>query len=128
MILARQVFQVKYGHMDEVLAALKSMPESAQRDMGGTRVLTDISGMNFTLVIETKAESVDAYWNSLQEMFKEEGNASQPDPFMNLIESGLSRILHHRIRSLRAKPEITIQRLMGLWERFALPQTHFLLI
>jgi len=88
MILVRQVFQVKYGHMDEVLAALKAMSDSDVSMSNGTRVLTDISGNNFTLVIETKAESVDAYWAALQAMFKNQEQAAQSDPLVQYIESG----------------------------------------
>jgi hypothetical protein len=87
MIIARQVFQVKYGHMNEVLEALKSMPQGSQPS-APTRVLTDLSGQFFTLVIETKAESMDAYWNSLQEMFKEAESSGESDPFMEFIISG----------------------------------------
>jgi len=86
MILVRQVFQVKFGHMNEVLEAMKSMPQGTQPT--STRVLTDISGNNFTLVVETKAESMDAYWNSLQEMFRSEESSGQPDIFSEHIRSG----------------------------------------
>jgi len=88
MILARQVFQVKFGHMDEMLAALKAMSGSGQGSSGITRVLTDISGNNFTLVFETKAESVDAYWEALQASFKNPEMTAQGNPFMQYIESG----------------------------------------
>ncbi len=88
MILARQVFQVKYGHMDEILAALKAMSGSDQGSPGVNRVLTDISGNNFTLVFETKAESVDAYWEALQASFKDPEMSEQGNPFMQYIESG----------------------------------------
>jgi hypothetical protein len=87
MILSRQVFQVKYGHMDEVLAAVKAMPTGGM-PFSNTRVLTDISGPNFTLVIETKAESVDAYMKALQAMFEAPGQGGGEDVFMNLIASG----------------------------------------
>jgi hypothetical protein len=88
MILARQVFQVKFGHMDDVLAAFKAVSESGQGSSNGTRVLTDISGKNFTLVIETKAESLDAYWEALQAMFKDPEQAAQFNTIMQYIESG----------------------------------------
>ncbi len=87
MILSRQVFQVKYGHMNEVLAAVKAMPTEGM-PFTNTRVLTDISGPNFTLVIETKAESVDAYMKALQAMFENPPQGSGEDLFTSLIESG----------------------------------------
>ena len=88
MILIRQVFQVKYGHMDEVLAALKALPQDSQMSGFGTRILTDISGPNFTLVIETKAESVDAYWTDLQASFQDPQMAAQMNGVLPYIESG----------------------------------------
>jgi len=87
MILARQVFQVKFGHMDEVLAGIKKAAESGQ-SMPNTRVLTDISGNNFTLVFETKAESLDSFWDGLQASFEDPEMAEQANPFMQYIESG----------------------------------------
>jgi hypothetical protein len=88
MILVRQVFQVKYGCMDKVLALFKSMPEDMRKVNNVTRVLTDISGQNFTLVTETKAESLNAYWESLQAMFKQVEGQQQFSPLEQYIESG----------------------------------------
>lgn len=88
MILVRQVFQVKYGYMDQVLAMMKSMPAEMQEGMKDTMVLTDISGPNFTLVIETKAESIDAYWTALQAMFKQDEPSGGEDPMAPLIIAG----------------------------------------
>ncbi len=88
MILARQVFQVKFGHMDEVLAVLKKAAESGQSTSNITRVLTDISGNNFTLVLETKAESLDAFWDGLQASFEDPEMAAQANPVMQYVESG----------------------------------------
>ena len=86
MILVRQVFQVKYGHMNEVLAAFKAM--GTDMPFQNTRVLTDISGNNFTLVLEMTAESVDAYMKTLQAMFADPGQAGMEDVFSTYIESG----------------------------------------
>ena len=88
MILVRQVFQVKYGCMDKVLALFKAMPEDVRRGFNLSRMLTDISGQNFTLVLETKAESMDAYWKSLQVMFSQPDGQRQTDPMEEYIESG----------------------------------------
>ena len=87
MILVRQVFQVKYGHMNEVLAAMKAFTGS-DTPFQGVRVLTDISGNNFTLVMEMKAESVDAYMHAMQAMFQNPDQAGIGDAFDQYIESG----------------------------------------
>ncbi len=88
MILVRQVFQVKYGCMDKLMAYFNSMPENVRSASNISRVLTDISGRNFTLVFETKAESMDAYWEGLKAMFREQGGSGQADPMEQYIDSG----------------------------------------
>lgn len=88
MYLVRQVFQVKFGHMDEVLATLKTISESGQQPTDNIRILTDVTGKNFTLVFETKAESLDAYWENLQASFQEPEMAGQTNALMQYMESG----------------------------------------
>jgi hypothetical protein len=88
MILVRQVFQVKVNCMDKVLSYFDSVPESVKKSTSVSRILTDISGKNFTLVLETKAESLDAYWEGLQAMFKNQEAAGQADGMSQYIESG----------------------------------------
>ncbi len=88
MILVRQVFQVKYGCMDKLLAYFNSIPEDVRSATNISRILTDISGKNFTLVLETKAESLDSYWEGLQAMFKNQEVSEQRDPMAEYIDSG----------------------------------------
>jgi hypothetical protein len=92
MYLVRQVFQVKFGHMEEVLAALKTASESGQRPSDNIRILTDVTGNNFTLVFETKAESLDAYWEDLQASFQDPEMAAQTNTLMQYMESGQREI------------------------------------
>jgi hypothetical protein len=88
MILVRQVFQVKYGQMDKVLAAIEAASQSMQGSTNITRVLTDISGKNFTLVFESKAESMDAYWEALQAGFTDQEVSETVNVLMQHVESG----------------------------------------
>jgi hypothetical protein len=88
MILVRDIFQVKLGQMDKVLAGLKGAMESSTRTSMVSRVLTDISGRYFTLVVETKAESMDAYWENLQAGFKDPEVAARDNPLLPYVESG----------------------------------------
>lgn len=87
MILVRNVFQVKWNEMDKVLAVLKEAAANSQGQSAISRVLTDISGPNFTLIFESKADSLDAYWESLQAMFDSE-QAEQAGAFAQYVESG----------------------------------------
>ena len=69
MILVRTTFQVKFGHMNAMLAIVKEAID-ANADIGGLqRVLTDASGQMFTLVFETTAESIDAHGRRLMESY-----------------------------------------------------------
>lgn len=88
MILVRQVFQVKFGQMDKVLAAFTAASEQVQNSSNISRVLTDISGQNFTLILETKAESMDAYWANLQASFQNSEMAEQMNNLMQYFKSG----------------------------------------
>lgn len=82
MILVRDTFQVKFGHMDAMLDVIKEATESGA-DIGSfTRVLTDASGKMFTLIIESKVESIDAYRKELMERF----GSSQSIDFMKRTE------------------------------------------
>ena len=64
MILVRDVFQAKYGKGDELVAVFKEAferyasraPEHAGRHR--VRLLTDLSGPFFTVIIETVVESL----------------------------------------------------------------------
>ncbi len=90
MILVRDIFQVKFGHMDQVLAALRAQAESRAGSDGPvavSRVLTDLSGSYFTLVMETRAESIDAYWSRLRAAFAD-SDRPEGDSIMSYVESG----------------------------------------
>lgn len=88
MILVRQVFQIKFNQMDKVLGALQQAMDQGADSGGVSRVLTDISGKNFTLVFETKAESLDAFWQDMQERFQDAESAEQMNIILPYIESG----------------------------------------
>ncbi len=91
MILVRQVFQIKFGQMDQILEKLRGIAAEAEPEgsrTGVTRVLTDISGPNFTLVFEWKAESLDAYWESLQSAFEDPVLGAQMAAIAPHMESG----------------------------------------
>ncbi len=60
MIVARQVFQAKYGRGDELVSLFKTFNERmAKEEVGlpGFRILTDASGTFFTVVTEVELES-----------------------------------------------------------------------
>lgn len=63
MVLARAVFQAKFGKVNELVAAFKEMNNgmtAAQMESVKPRILTDISGPFNTVVIETTHENLAA--------------------------------------------------------------------
>ncbi len=88
MILVREVFQVKFGHMDPIMAILKEVEESGVGSGMATTVLTDASGQMFTLVFQTKAESMDAYMNRMRASFGDPRVAETMGKMMQHVESG----------------------------------------
>lgn len=91
MLVARQVFQAKYGKGDELVALFKDFNARMQAD-GVTgmnfRILTDATGPFFTVVTEVEVESLAAWEESFSE--------GMARPWMNewfgkmvpLVESG----------------------------------------
>jgi hypothetical protein len=88
MVIVRDVFQVKMGQMDNALALLKKAQDEGQISGNITRVLTDISGNHFTLVIEGSGESVDAIRSAMMASVKDPALAEYMGAMMQMIESG----------------------------------------
>jgi hypothetical protein len=88
MVIARDVFQVKVGQMDNVLALLEKARAEGQGTGDVSRVLTDISGNHFTLVFETSGESVDAIRERMMASFSNPELAEIMGSMMQYIESG----------------------------------------
>lgn len=71
MYLVRDIFKVKFNQMDKVLAVLQAAAEANPDRSGIGRVLTDASGDMFTLVFETKTESIDAHREAMMASFQD---------------------------------------------------------
>ena len=90
MIVARQVFQAKYGKGDDVVAICKEFAQRIQADEPSlrVRVLTDVSGPFFTVVTELEVESLAAW----EHMFSREMSQPWMGPLFgrmpDLVESG----------------------------------------
>ncbi len=62
MIVVRNVFQAKYGRGDELVEVLAEGRELLSRyGMGSYRILTDLAGPFFIVVMEQEIESLAAY-------------------------------------------------------------------
>ncbi len=68
MILVRGVFQAKYGKGGDLVALFKEAHEKWPESYAD-RVLTDVSGTFFTVVVETEVESLAEWERRATEVF-----------------------------------------------------------
>jgi hypothetical protein len=92
MVLARAIFQAKFGKANELVAAFKEMNTgmtAAQMESVQPRILTDISGPFDTVVVETTHESLAALEQFRAAMFAAmDENSGEDSPADGLIVSG----------------------------------------
>ncbi len=91
MLLARQVFQAKYGRGDELVALLKELQQRVPSNRS-PRLLTDASGRFFTVVWEYEVESFSEWEQTFRESMEQ--LMAQPEMrdwfsrTMEVVESG----------------------------------------
>ena len=88
MVIVRYEFQVKIGQMDNALALIEKARDERQELGNINRILTDISGSHFTLVIEGSGESVDAIRSAMMASVEDPELAEYMGAMMQMIESG----------------------------------------
>ena len=92
MILVRDVFRLKFGKAREALAAWKEMGEHARRvGMPPARILADLVGPYYTLVMETTAADLSTWEKEMRRGMDEEFRALY-QKFTPLIDSGYREI------------------------------------
>lgn len=90
MILVRDVFRLKFGKARDALAVWKEMADHAKKAgwPGGTpRVLTDLVGPYYTLVMETTVKDLHAWESNMQTMSDPEWRTLY-GKFTPLVEGG----------------------------------------
>jgi hypothetical protein len=96
MIVVRDVFKLKFGKARDALAAWKEMGAYIQRSgskMGSPRILTDLVGEYYTMVMETSWDNLSAWENEMQRSMGEPEWRTLYQKFTPLIESGYREIL-----------------------------------
>ncbi len=92
MLVARQVFQAKYGRGDELVALFQEFNARMQQEAGGAaprfRILTDASGPFFTVVTEVEVENFAAWEGSFREGMARSWTGEWFGRMMPLVESG----------------------------------------
>src|SRR5687768_9851320 len=93
MIVARTVFYAKWGRIDELKQMFQEMFTGQQpEETKGARMLTDLSGRFFKMVVETKHESLADWeaWRAKMFFSDSDGGAAgdTTDPMRDLVEWG----------------------------------------
>jgi hypothetical protein len=93
MMLVRNTFQVKFGRMKEALALMKENIERSKAATGrSARLLTDVTGPFYTLVLEFEFESLAEMENSSREMMKLPGWQESYQKFSAVVDKGRREI------------------------------------
>jgi len=95
MIIVRNVFQLKFGKAKEAVALWREGIETAKRKghfTGDARLLTDVVGSSYTLVVELPAESLAEYEASSQATMSDPDWRAWYPKFIPLAESGYREI------------------------------------
>jgi hypothetical protein len=88
MILVRDVFQVKFGRMKEALEAWKEMEKvSPMPAENRYRMLTDLTGQYYTLVLEGTFKDLTDYEDFLRREMAGAGNVYHRK-FVPLVDTG----------------------------------------
>jgi len=93
MILVRDVFQLKFGKAKEAKALAKEGGEIEKRHgYGPSRILTDLTGPYYTLVMETTYDSLAAYEKALKDTMSAKEFGEWYQKFVPLVDSGRREI------------------------------------
>jgi hypothetical protein len=86
MILVRDIFQAKYGQGSELVSLFKE----AQRQWSpyAGRILTDVSGSFFTVVVEMEVENLDQWESRISDIFSKSEFGDWFGRMQKLVESG----------------------------------------
>jgi hypothetical protein len=92
MIVVRNVFQVKFGRIKEAVALLKEGLVIQKKALSGlefsTRVLTDVTGPFYTLVLELTVPSLSTFESYAPKLFGDKEWQAHYQKIGALVESG----------------------------------------
>ncbi len=94
MILVRNVFRLKFGKAREAVAVMKeaiAIQKKLSPDMSA-RLLSDVSGQFYTLVLELTAPSLAALENTQPRIMGDKEWQANYQKFVPLVESGSREI------------------------------------
>jgi hypothetical protein len=92
MIVIRNVFRLKYGKAREALPLVKEALEIQRRVISGvdfsTRVLTDVTGPFYTLVLELTVPSLASFEANAPRLFADKDFQANQQKMVPLVDSG----------------------------------------
>ena len=95
MILVRDVFRLKFGKARDAVAAFKEVGEAATRAgfrSDSMRILTDLVGPYYTLVLETTFPSLSAYEQTTADAMTHQEWRSAYQKFTPHVDSGYREV------------------------------------
>ena len=96
MVVIRNVFQLKFGKAREAVALVKEALAIQKRALAGldfsTRLLTDVTGPNYTLVLELTMLNLATFETNTPRLFGDKEWQANYQKMVPLVESG-----HHDI-------------------------------
>ena len=96
MIVIRNVFRLKFGKAREALALMNQGLAIQKRALTGTefstRVLTDVTGPFYTLVLELTAPNLATFESNLPRLFGDKEWQASYEKMTPLVESGYREV------------------------------------
>ena len=95
MILVRDVFRLKFGKARDALAVWKEMAEQGRRSgamPAPSRILTDLVGPYYTLVMETTVKDLPAWEADMKKSMGDPALHALYQKFTPLVDSGYREI------------------------------------
>jgi hypothetical protein len=96
MIVIRNVFRLKYGKAREALPLAKEALEIQKRVISGVdfsaRVLTDLTGPFYTLVVEITAPNLASFESNAPRLFADKDFQANQQKMVPLVDSGYREI------------------------------------
>jgi hypothetical protein len=94
MIVIRDVFKLKFGKARDAQAAMRELRPLLERlGMPGARVLSDLVGEYYTMVLETTAEDLASYESTMAPIMQNDDWQRLYARFVPLVRHGYREIL-----------------------------------
>jgi hypothetical protein len=91
MILVREIFQIKFGKMKEVKDLLKELSKIMPAE-NKPRILTDLTGPYYTLVMENTHKDLSAFETDMRREMSGQDFGAWYQKFIPLVDSGRREI------------------------------------